>query len=122
MTTWIAEEHVIWVLPSGERRAGRIAVGLPEMVADGEGEAKCTIALDGLEPVRAVSGQGTMQALLLALRLGGMRLYDFISHGMSVRCPNDDSEIDLSESFGAFLVKPELLVAPPSVNEAKDEG
>jgi hypothetical protein len=28
--TWIAEQKVIWVFPSGERRPGRIAVGMPE--------------------------------------------------------------------------------------------
>lgn len=30
--TWFAEHRLTWVLPSGERKPGRIAIGLPEVV------------------------------------------------------------------------------------------
>lgn len=122
MTTWIAEEHVIWVLASGERRVGRIAVGLPEMVPDDGARRSARSRSMAWNQRGPSAAKGTMQALLLALRLGGMRLYVFISKGMSVRCPIDDSEVDLSEIFGAFLAQPDRFVESPDVEEAKNKG
>jgi len=98
---WIAEARVVWVMPGGEHRPGRIAVGMPTMI--GEHEARCTIALDGFEPAHAVSGEGTLQALLLALTLGGMRLHDFVSRGGRVLGEDGVHERQLGAIFGPLL-------------------
>jgi len=97
---WIAEHSVIWVLPTGEQHPGRIAISLPRNV--GEFEDRCTLALDGLEPQRAVSGDGTLQALLLAIRYAGYRLHDFTSRGGRV-LESDGSEFGLAAIFGPIL-------------------
>jgi hypothetical protein len=82
--TWIAEERVIWVLPSGEKREGRIAVAAPEPAPGVEGDTtwKCEAALDGLwhRPL-VVFGEESLQPLLLVLRLLGTELHAFLSRG-----------------------------------------
>ena len=99
---WIAEKAVIWAFPDGEQRPGRIAVGMPTMI--GEHTGRCTIALDGFEPERPIVGEGTLQALLLALRLGGYRLHDFTSRGGRVLTPAGD-EVGLDAIFGPLLME-----------------
>jgi len=105
-TTWLAEQPVIWVFPDGERRPGRIAVGMLEMISDQQ--ARCTIALDGFEPPRSIVGEGALQALLLALQLGGYRLHDFISRGGRVLSPAGD-DVGLAAIFGPLFT----TAAPP---------
>ncbi|HUQ08035.1 MAG TPA: hypothetical protein VM261_36320 [Kofleriaceae bacterium] len=43
-STWIAEEHVVFVDPDGSRKAGRIAVAQPVPVDDDE--ASCVVILE----------------------------------------------------------------------------
>jgi hypothetical protein len=107
--TWIAEEHVVFVHPNGDRRRGRIAVGLP---ARGPEHASCPIELEGLEPCKTIHGDTTLQALLLAMRFLGMRLHDLLSRGGRVIFypgdrPEDDVDGVLEALFGPLLRDPE---------------
>ena len=99
--SWIAEEPVVFVYADGRRNAGRIAVGLPEHV--GADEARCSIALDGLERTRPIHGATTLQALLLAIRFLGMRLHDFMLKGGRVVDPNEDTDVPLGAFLGTLL-------------------
>ncbi|HWO21606.1 MAG TPA: hypothetical protein VNO30_22710 [Kofleriaceae bacterium] len=99
--TWIAEQRVTWVLASGERRPGRIAIGMPIVVSDNE--ASCAYALDGLEYVAGpMLGAHTMQALCLALRFAGMRLHAFLVSGGHI-LNSDGEETGLEDVFGPLL-------------------
>jgi hypothetical protein len=106
--TWIAEELVIFMDPGGASRRGRIAIGLPELVNGYEG--RCAVSLEGLEPGgspdRVSTGEGTLQALVLALRLAGMRLHDFQVRGGRVLDPQDGSDLPLTTIFGPLLAYP----------------
>jgi hypothetical protein len=102
--TWIAEQHVVFLRSDGRRIAGRIAVGQPEKT--GPAGARCPVTLDGLEQTGPISGESTLQALLLGVRFLGMRLHDFRSKGGRVLDPADDSDIELSELFGSLLRDP----------------
>ena len=111
--TWIAELPVTWVLASGERRTGRIAIGMPLVVSDGE--ASCLYALDGLEYVAGpVLGAHTMQALCAALRLVGWKLHDFVARGGRVLHDTGD-DVGLDDVFGPLLT--ELVVAKPTTDD-----
>lgn len=115
MTTWIAEASVVFVLPSGERRPGRIAIGMPE--ADGKA-FRCAFALDGVheprDPPRAIFGDNALQALLLTVRFLGYRLHDVRTRGWRVFDAGDDdapetddtSEAWLQAHFGPLLCHP----------------
>jgi hypothetical protein len=97
---WIAEQRVTWVLASGERREGRIAIGMPVAIADNE--ATCAYALDGLEYVAGpMRGADTMQALCIALRFIGWKLHDFLATGGRVL--DDGEDAGLEAAFGPLL-------------------
>ena len=100
MPSWIAEQAVLWVHASGRRVEGRIGVGMPAI--EPTGEAGCELALDGLDRPVVIYGEGTLQALLLALRLAGMRLHDFEAKGGRVLRANGD-ELPLDALFGPLL-------------------
>jgi hypothetical protein len=102
--TWIAERRVVLVFADGQRVAGRIAIGQPRMVSDHEG--KCDLWLEGLDKVRAISGNGTLQPLLLALRNAGAQLDGFLRQGGRLLDPDTDEEIDLELTFGPLLAPP----------------
>lgn len=102
--TWIANESVIFVHESRRRSPGRIAVGLPVQID--EFEARCSVALDGLEKIGIQScGSSPLQALLLGVQLLGYRLYDFQSKGGRVLSP-DGADIPLEALFGPLLRDP----------------
>jgi hypothetical protein len=110
---WIAEEQVVFVFPNGTRRDGRIAIGLP--VRDHH-DARCPVALDGLQQCGPIFGASTAQALLLAIRFLGVRLHDFLSRGGRVVYPEGvieqeggrgDVDIPLGALFGPLLCAPE---------------
>ncbi len=114
--TWIAELQVTWVLASGERRDGRIAIGMPVVVSDVE--ASCAYALDGLEYVAGpMRGSHTMQALCMALRFVGWKLHAFIAGGGRV-LHNDGDDVALEDVFGPLLT--ELVAAEPLNDEEED--
>ena len=100
-TTWIADEPVIFVHPSGRQCNGRIAIGLPFQYD--EHEARCAVSLEGLEMIGIPAcGSSPLQALLLGVQLLGYRLHDFLSRGGRVLAP-DNTEIDLGAFFGPLL-------------------
>lgn len=101
MTTWIAEEHVIFLHADGRRIAGRIAVGMPEQIETAE--VHCWIALDGFHyNPQPLIGTSTLQALLIAVRFLGWRLHDFLSMGGQVLDP-DGNTFTLEALFGPLL-------------------
>jgi hypothetical protein len=112
--TWIAELQVTWVLASGERRNGRIAIGMPVVVADNE--ASCAYALDGLEYVAGpMRGAHTMQALCMALRFVGLKLHTFLARGGRV-LGDDGDDAGLEDVFGPLLTD-KLIAAEPTTDD-----
>jgi hypothetical protein len=99
----IAEEPVIWVMPDGERRPGRIAIGAPSKM--GDGEVRCEFLLDGLEPTDSVSGGSTFEALILAVRLLGNRLHVFASRGGSVEHAGFHYDSWFRDLFGSLVTE-----------------
>jgi hypothetical protein len=91
--TWLAEFPITWVI-DGKRVSGLIAIGMPELVldrsdGDGEGEATCTIALDGIQPRTTVHGEGKFHALLMGIRFLDARIRDHVSKGVFAVFPGD---------------------------------
>jgi hypothetical protein len=106
----IAEAHVIWVLPSGERRPGRIAICAPEPAPYPDVENcttwACWLWMEGIwiQPSRTL-GDGSLQPLILALKMIGYELHAFISRGGKVLTPGEEE----AGSAGA-LVSLRLLI------------
>ena len=101
--TWLAEFPLTWVI-DGNRVQGLIAIGMPELVLDDgsdEGEATCTIALDGLQPRTTVHGEGKFHALLMGLRFLDARIRDHVSKGVRAVFPGD---VEDPESATASLL------------------
>jgi len=93
--TWIAEIPIVWIFPGGERVSGQIAIGVPELVPDGDGEAICPITmggLDGLGRVTTIHGEGTFHALLLAIGFIERRARDSIAQGVRVELPHEEED------------------------------
>jgi hypothetical protein len=110
--TWIAEDRVVWVFPSGEKREGRIAIAapVPDPRPDIEGDTtwKCEAVLEGLwhRPL-VVFGEGSLQPLLLMLRLLGSELHAFISRGGRLVMPEEDEGWHpILMSFREYLRQP----------------
>jgi hypothetical protein len=83
---WAAQLEVVWIL-NGKRAPGRIAIGVPELVPDGGGEAICPVALDGLQTVTRVHGQGAFHAHLQAVRSLETQLRNVVAKGARVVLP-----------------------------------
>jgi hypothetical protein len=98
--TWLAEFPLAWVI-DGKRVQGLIAIGMPKLVDGGDGEATCTIALDGLQPRTTVHGEGKFHALLMALRFLDARIRDHVSKGARAVFPGD---VEDPESATASLL------------------
>jgi hypothetical protein len=90
---WTAEHEVMWLI-NGQRVSGRIAIGVPELVADGDGEAICPVAIDGLQPITSVHGEGEFHALMQAVRFLDMRLRHFVAGGVRVVFDDDPEASD----------------------------
>ena len=91
----IAEDPVIWVFPSGERRPGRIAICAPEPnpSPDVEGDTTwvCWWFMEGLwHQPRPSLGEGSLQPLMLALKMIGYELHAFLSRGGQVLMPGEE--------------------------------
>jgi hypothetical protein len=89
--TWTAELDLVWIV-DGRRVPGRVAIGVPEFVPDGDGEAICQVALDGLQPVTRVHGDGAFHTLMQAVRFLHQRLRHYVTDGVRVVFPADDIE------------------------------
>ena len=98
---WIASESVVFLHPNGDHVSGRIAVGLPAQID--ATEARCKIALDGLDHIHIrIGGATPLHALLLGIQYIGMRLHSFRSKGGMVLTP-DDEPVNLEAMFGPLL-------------------
>jgi hypothetical protein len=107
----IAEYHVIWVLPSGERQPGRIAICAPEPSPYPDVENDTTWAcwwfLEGLwHRSQPALGDGSLQPLIAALEMIGHELHAFIARGGRVLMP------DHSGWAGALMMLRVLLRRP----------
>lgn len=106
---WIAEQPVVFLHPNGARKDGHIAFGAPYR---GEtGDWRCPVSLKGFEGRGPdIVGDTSLQALLLATRFAGYRLYDFCERGGRVLYPSvdgePDAEVPLEASFGPLLCHP----------------
>jgi hypothetical protein len=90
--TWTAELAILWVV-DGRRVPGRVAIGVPELVPDGDGEAICAAAIDGLQPVTMVHGAGEFHALMQAVRFLDLRIRHHVADGVRVVfAGNDDRD------------------------------
>lgn len=114
---WIAEQRVTWAFASGERRPGRIAIGMPMVVSDVE--ASCWYSLDGLEYVAGpVLGSDPLQALCMALRFVGLKLHTFMARGGRV-LGDDGDDVGIEAVFGPLLTD-QLVTAEPSDDDDDD--
>jgi hypothetical protein len=89
--TMIAELPLAWVI-GGKRVQGLIAIGMPELVDSGEGEATCTIALDGLQRRTTVPAEGRFHALMLGGRFIDDQIRDHVSKGVRAVFPREDED------------------------------
>ena len=116
--TPISEDFVIWLMPSGERRPGRIAICAPEPDAHLDAENDTTWAcwwfMEGLwhRPCKTL-GSGSMQPLLLGLQMIGYELHTFISRGGKVLEPGKDGS-------AAALISLRFLIRPPGAKPPAD--
>lgn len=108
--TWLAELPLTWVI-DGKRVPGLIAIGMPELVPDdsgdeGEGEAICTIALDGLQPRTRVHGEGKLSALLTGVHFLDARIRDHVSKGVRAVFPGDVEDPERATASLLAMFKP----------------
>ncbi len=100
----IASAVLVLVRPNGERVAVTVKVGRPYVV--GELEARCPVAIEGLEPQYSdISGNDTLQALSLAMRFLRLRLDDQLAKGSRLihlgdDGDDDDDDVDIGALFG----------------------
>ena len=67
-------------------------------------ESHCPVEIDGIHSRDLpVIGVGTLQALIMGIRLLGTLLHDFVSRGGRILDPDDDSEVPLEFLFGPML-------------------
>jgi hypothetical protein len=102
--TWIAEHHVVFILPDGTRRPGRIAIAAPLQRAE---DCACEVILEGLDRPTTLFGESTLQALLLAARFLGTRLQTHRSRGIRVVDPTEGVDVPLDAFFDTLLRHPE---------------
>jgi hypothetical protein len=100
---WTAELPIVWII-NDRRVPGRVAIGVPELVSNGDGEAICPVALDGLQPVTPVHGEGEFHALMVAVRFLDLRLRDYVAQGVRAVFPDEVEEPDEPERDTASLL------------------
>ncbi len=100
---WTAELQVIWIV-GGRRVPGRVAIGVPELVPDGDGEAICPVALDGLQSITRVRGEGEFHALLQGVHFLDLRIRHYVADGVRAVFPGDveDPERDTASLLAMF--------------------
>jgi hypothetical protein len=102
---WTAELAIVWVV-DGKRVPGRVAIGVPELVPDGDGEATCAVAIDGLQPVTRVRGVGEFHALMQAVRFLDLRLRHHVADGVRVMEPGDDDDPERATESPLAMFRP----------------
>ena len=109
--TWLAEFPLTWVI-GGKRVQGRLAIGMPELVDDpgagveAEGEATCTIALDGLQRPTTVHGEGKFHALLMGVRFIDSQIRDHASKGVRTVFPGEDDDPESATASLLAMFRP----------------
>lgn len=83
---WTAELPIVWIV-DGRRVPGRVAIGVPELVPDGDGESICAVVLDGLQPMTPVHGDGEFHALMQGVRFLDLRIRDYVAKGFAPCSP-----------------------------------
>ncbi|MDX2105808.1 MAG: hypothetical protein SFY67_05340 [Candidatus Melainabacteria bacterium] len=84
---FIAEEPILIQDVAGERRTGRILLGLPVFYEGDEKWPKCWycfFVLEGLHPPRMIAGASVLHSLLLSLKFIQDKLDDFIESGGAI--------------------------------------
>jgi hypothetical protein len=94
--SWTAELPIVWII-DGRRVPGRVAIGVPVLVPDGDGEAICPVALDGLQSVTPVRGEGEFHALLQGVHFLDLRLRHYVADGVRAVFPGEVEEPDVEE-------------------------
>jgi hypothetical protein len=102
---------VIWVEPTGKRRAGRIALGLP--APHPKGDWACLAFVDANSGRRfTIIGVDSWQAMMLALQFIGYELHHFTRVGGRALYPKEhdddegDVEFDLTSVLGPLVRSP----------------
>lgn len=99
--TWIVDEQITIVWPSGERGDGRIAIGAPEIRAR---DCVCTVAVPPLMADTKIFGDSTLQALVLGLQAVGFALHSFVEQGG--RIVQGGEELPIDAVLGALYRAP----------------
>lgn len=114
--TWIVEVPIVWIFPAGERLpgypsgqrvSGQIAIGVPKLVPEGNGEAICPITMGGLDGpgrVTHIHGEGTLHALILAIGYIERRIRDSVAQGVRVELPGYSEDPEGPEGDTEFLL------------------
>src|SRR5215207_483772 len=104
--TWIVEMPIVWIFPGGTRVSGQIAIGVPELVPDGNHEAICPVSMGGLNGDRVddIHGEGKLHALVLAIGYIERRIRDSVAQGVRVELPDYASEPGHPEGNTEFLI------------------
>jgi hypothetical protein len=103
--SWVAELQVIWIV-DGKHVPGRVAIGVPELVPNKNGEATCAVAIDGLQPVTLVRGEGTFHALMQGVRFLHLRLRHYAADGVRLTFPDSDDEPESATECLLAMFKP----------------
>jgi hypothetical protein len=103
--TWVAELQVTWII-DGKHVPGRVAIGVPEIVPNMNGEAICEVAIDGLQPVTRVRGEGAFHALMQGVRFLHLRLRHYVADGVSLTFPDSDDEPESATECLLAMFKP----------------
>jgi len=122
---WFAEHRVIWVLPSGERRPGRIAIALPEagVAPNGDAYFQCRYVVEPCFPVQGFGrASDTMQALMDALRLVGTEVFVLLEQGVRAVYYDEADDPDGSTLLLLMTLGPMIRKPGDSFGVADPEG
>jgi hypothetical protein len=103
--TWVAELQVAWSF-DGKHVPGRVAIGVPALVAGGDGEATCAVAIDGLQPVTQVRGEGPFHALMQGVRFLHLRLRHYAADGVRLTFPDSDDDAESATECLLAMFRP----------------
>jgi hypothetical protein len=107
--TWFAEHRLTWVLPSGERKPGRIAIGLPVVVEGARDEHKyrCHYLVEPFSPPQGYGlAKDTMEALYYALCAMGAELFARLEQGVRVVYEDQSGDPDRDTLFLLMILGP----------------
>ncbi len=106
--TIIASERFLCVTPSGKETLVTVEIGRPALVDDTT--ATCFVGLRGFynmsDGEKGIHGEGTLQALCLAIGFAHTLLHDLETRGCALYFPGDDDRTpcNLANLFGRSLL------------------